>query len=213
MPARPPIANVIKVEYLWTQSGAPAANVLHLGYSSAPPSSTDLGSLANSFAALWSVNVPLMSTYCPPNTILDEVVCTDLSSDSSAIGSYVDGSAGSSVGQPLSAGSAFLVNWLITRRYRGGHPRTYWPAWTSNLIQTSTAWYAGTVSEMAEKMTALRSLVEHQTIGALTTTTLGAVSYYTGNSPRVAPIFESFVGFRVNGLVATQRRRIRSSSF
>lgn len=213
MPPLPPVAGVIKAELLWTQSGAPAANIFHIGYSTSPPSSADLASLAARFGGcITTLGWPLINMLSPEVELV-EVICTDLSSDSSNIGSASTHTAGSDDHPVISAGSAFLVNWLITRRYRGGHPRTYWPAPTSEFLSSQTTWSSGCLSDMATSMTAFLANLNGQTFGSLVTTQVGAVSYRTGDAPRVTPIFEPFVGYTLNGLVATQRRRIRSSSY
>ncbi len=210
MAPRPPIEHVVKVEVLWTQSAVHAANILHCGYTSSPPAASDLASLAS--AVHLSLKAHMQAWYTP-DTICTEVICTDLSSDTGNVGSDGTGWAGTSEGDPLSAGSAVLVNWQQARRYRGGKPRTYWPAGPSSILETASSLTSDAITVITNSMNALNYAVDGQEFGALITTVLGCVSYTDGKAPRVAPVWEPFTGFSVGTLIRTQRRRITASSF
>jgi len=210
MPARPSIANVIRIEVLWTQGGIPAANVLHLGYSSDPPAAADLAALAHQVIEELKSG---LQAYYTDDTTCTEVICTDLSSDSANVGSDSTAWTGTSEGVPVSAGSAFMVNWQQTRRYRGGKPRTYWPGFPANDLQTPSTWAVGAIGYMTAAITLFLANVQAFTHGSLVCTVLGCVSYVNGGEARVAPVWEPFTGFAVSGLIRTQRRRITASSF
>jgi len=210
MAVRPPIANVIKMEWTWTCSGVPLANILHVGYSSAPPIPGDLVDMAG------QAGVEIADFYLTalnPDYVLVEVICTDLSSDTGNVGSFSSGVAGSNSDPPISAGSSLMVNWQIARRYRGGKPRTYLPPMTSYRLATPSTWDETALSETSTFITNLRSAMEHTTYGDLVLTTLGAVSYVNAHVARVDPVFYPFTGFAIGNLVRTQRRRINSSTF
>ena len=210
MAPRPPVAGVIKVEILWTQGGIPAANILHAGYLSDPPSAADLATFAAAVQANLKAN---MQDLYGGQTVQTEVICTDLSSDSGYVGSASTPWTGSDVeSQFLSAGTAFLTNWEISRRYRGGKPRTYWPAFTSEALETQSTWGSGIVTSLNDAMASLTG-VFNDTYGALVLDGPGTVSYRSDNSARVDPVYEGFTGFSHGTLVRTQRRRITASSF
>lgn len=210
MAPRPPVANVIKVEILWTQGSIPAANVLHCGYSSAPPSAEDLATLAA--AVQTTLKDQLQASY-GGQTVQTEVICTDLSTDSGYVGSASTPWTGSDTeSQFISAGSAFLTNWEISRRYRGGKPRTYWPAVTSEAMETQSTWGSTIIGVFNTAMAALQATFV-ATYGSLVCSGIGCVSYRSDNSARVDPVYEPFTGFSHATLVRSQRRRITASSF
>jgi len=186
------------------------ANILHIGYSSAPPVAADLSSLAA--AVQTSLDTNLHTLYCAELT-QTEVIATDLSSDSAAVGSASVPWSGYVGTGFVSAGSAILVNWSIGRRYRGGKPRTYWPALPAVDLETPSTWSDGTVAAIVAAMTGFKADIEAHTFGDLVTTSLGCVSYRSGNLARVDPVFEPFTSFSVGTLVRSQRRRITASSF
>lgn len=210
MPARPPVAGVIRSEWLWTQSGVPAANVLHIGYSSAPPSVTDLTTLATDLQNFIS---SYLLAYVPVATIQTEVINTDLSSDTANVGVSSTPTAGAMAGSELSAQASLMINFTISRRYRGGKPRIYLPAGTSPGLATQSTWSSTYRYDLGLAWASMKSHVEGQTFGSLITTSFGCVSYRTGGAARVVPIFEPFVGYAINGVVRTQRRRLTASSF
>ena len=159
------------------------ANILHIGYSSAPPVAADLSSLAA--AVQTSLDTNLHTLYCAELT-QTEVIATDLSSDSAAVGSASVPWSGYVGTGFVSAGSAIL---------------------------TPSTWSDGTVAAIVAAMTGFKADIEAHTFGDLVTTSLGCVSYRSGNLARVDPIFEPFTSFSVGTLVRSQRRRITASSF
>jgi hypothetical protein len=188
----------------------PLANIYHVGYTGAAPVASDLVSFATAFAnVLVDKWIPsLNSAYT-----LDEVIVTDIASDSGQVGSYSSGAPGVNSDAPISAGSALLVNWQIIRRYRGGKPRTYLPPPTYNRLATPSTWDDSATGNAGVLAAALLALCSGGTFGAFVTTSLGCVSYRSGDAARVDPLFEPFTGYSVGSLVRTQRRRITASSF
>lgn len=71
---------------------------------------------------------------------LDETTIEDLTSSSGAVGSYANAIAGTMAGNPLPAGTAFLLNFHIARRYRGGKPRVYLPIGNTAEIGDDQDW-------------------------------------------------------------------------
>lgn len=198
------------MEFTWAQSGIPCANVMHIGYSGDPPVVADLNSFATTvFDAL----VSYVIAYISHDTQLQNVILTDLSSDSAAVGENPGSTDCTFSGDPISAGSATLLNFTILRRYRGGKPRLYLPAPGTAALETQSTWTSDFISGISGGWTSFLAHVQGITTGAFVTTTLGCVSYRNADAARVTPIFEPFVGFAVNGVVRSQRRRITASSF
>jgi hypothetical protein len=101
-----------------------------------------------------------------------------------------------------------VVSWLTTVYWRGGKPRTYIPG-------VVTADTTGANSLTSTEITALttaginfRSDINALTAGTITGTSLGFVSFSSGNAPRGTPLFFAFTGAKVHPRLGTQRRRL-----
>jgi hypothetical protein len=211
VPPLPDVADVIKIEFLWNQGGLPAANVFHWAYSGGPPAAADLVAFATVAAdSFWIES--LRADYSTVTELVG-IRMTDLSSSSGAVGEYDVSTAGLDGADSLPAQCAILLNFAITRRYRGGHPRMYLPpasrtwqgeinTWNAELLPVvSTAWtsLAGGLTGLTEGSTELGGQV--------------CVSYFDSGAPRVDPLVEPVTGFVVSGMIRTQRRRLTASSY
>src|ERR1700747_2316695 len=114
MPALPPVANNLKVDFNWTVGDDTNALVRqHWKYSGGPPLAADLvyfatqfdGYMANMLASLGGATVKLTS-----------VIVTDIASSSGAQGEFAGIDSGARAGSPLTAGSAAILNYHISRR-------------------------------------------------------------------------------------------------
>jgi hypothetical protein len=75
------------------------------------------------------------------NTVgMDSCMVTDLTTPASGQGSGGSAWVGSGGTALLAPGTAALVNHQISRRYRGGKPRTYLPLGVSSDVNTSGLW-------------------------------------------------------------------------
>lgn len=207
----PAVAGAVRVEILWTQEGIPCANILHLGYTGDPPDAGELAVLANAvFENFWSLDfAAIFST----GTTLVGIRCTDLSSDTGAVGEYTSGVTGTDATGFQPAQASMLVNFAISRRYRGGHPRMYLPGLGRSALDTASTWTSDAVSRASVAISAYISGIATVSFGANTVTGPIAISYRNANAPRVDPLVELITGGVVSGLLATQRRRIRASSY
>ena len=210
MPPRPPVPATIKAEVLWTQNSIPAANVLHVGYSSAAPIPADLVLLGEALSN--AIKGALQASYTPEH-ILTEVICTDIATDSGSVGSYsVPWLGTDSDADAISAGSSLMINWQQQRRYRGGKPRTYLPAGGASHMLTVSQWGPTQLASLAAAAVALQA-AGVGTYGELHCTGLGCVSYVYRGVARIDPIFEVFTGYTVSSFIRSQRRRVTASSF
>ena len=118
MPVRPPTPDTIKAEILWTQSGIPAANILHVGYDSGAPDAVDLASLATALSN--AIKGAIQGQY-GADTVCTGVTCTDIASDSGHVGSDVASWAGTGAGDNLSASREIILPYnarIALRRLR-----------------------------------------------------------------------------------------------
>ncbi len=211
MPPRPVVPDVIKVEFLWSQDGLPAANVKYVLYSGTAPTAGACSAIANVLGtAFWTTDI--QEGYAT-GTELTAVKVTDLASDTGAEGSYAGGWVGTQEGDSCPAGTCVLVNHVIGRRYRGGHPRTYYPAPGLEQMATPATWTDSTVTNWgaAEAAYALAASTfsESGCDGVYNVN----VSYETAGAPRVDPVVDQITGSVVSGTIRTQRRRYTASSY
>lgn len=211
MPALPPVPGVIKFELLWTQAGIPAANILHAQFTGGSPSGADLDAFCLDLDGAFWVN-PIKEDY-PASTVYVGSRATDLTTSSSATGEHSVGTAGTASDSAISAQACAMVNYSITRRYRGGHGRTYFPPFAWGALASTATWDSGVIADLAGAVADIQTVLSSATHGTTDLAGQCLVSYRTGNAPRVDPLVEPVTGYLVNGLVKTQRRRLTASSY
>ena len=213
MPPLPAAHHVIKCEIKFTdsQSARGLVNIFHVGYTGADISVTDLANFATQFDLL--VNNTL-TTFMTSSMTHDESVFTDLTSDTAPRVITTPGTAGGNAGARAPASAAAVVSWLIARRYRGGHPRTY----LGGLIASQIA-EPNTLAEpfRTNFQTAARNFVNNV---ALINVPGGQgfnlvnLSYYDKNvtpAPphlRPVPFTDQITGANVHSRLDSQRRRL-----
>lgn len=153
MPALPAVPNTLRIALRFSTTGILEAGVrFYYTYSGGPPTVGNLNTMSTDISAAFGTDLAgLMSN----DYHLIGVEITDLSSSTSAQGSWSGSVAGANSGHPPDIAVALLQNFTIARRFRGGKPRTYWPfgvagnlnsddvTWTSAFLGTAaTAWAA-----------------------------------------------------------------------
>jgi hypothetical protein len=211
VPRNPIVPNVLMIEFLWTQTGVPCANVMHAQYEGGPPSGADLEAIAEEIATAWWAEA-LYSIYSN-STVFVGIRITDLNSDTGAVGEFSEGGGGTGEEGTLPAQACVLTNITIARRYRGGHPRIYFPPPQWDTMDSATQWKSTTVSTFTTAVTALQASLSSASNGSTVLTSPVCVSYRDGDDWRVDNLVEPWTGFSVSPIVATQRRRVRSSSY
>jgi hypothetical protein len=137
---------------------------------------------------------------------------TDLTSDTAATATITVADPGLTGSAYNSIASAAVISWDISRRYRGGHPRTYVPGvpsgdivngdkladlYATDLQVNGQAWLTGVAAEV---------LVPVGPFAAVN------VSYYSGKARRITPVVDIITGCQVHGRLDTQRRRLGKES-
>lgn len=183
----PPVANVLKARILFRIGSKPTQGVRQFyRWSGTAPTSATLNTLAQDlynaivtagFATVASTKVKLTGT---------ELI--DLTSAMGATGSYEATTTGARAGVALPAADCFVSSYEITRRYRGGHPRSYWPLGT-DLDETGPQLFK------SASVTAFTTFVEDINTGFVGTsvggTTVGnhvAIAYYEGFTAVMNPL-------------------------
>jgi hypothetical protein len=109
----------------------------HATYSGSAPIAANLTAAAGS--VLDVVNTEWM-TLCHLSWTSGEVVCTDLTSETSPEGTASSPTAGSLGGGRLVGSTSLVVSRETGRRYRGGHSRVYLPFGDVTKLSSDAAW-------------------------------------------------------------------------
>lgn len=186
MPALPNVPQVIRVRMLWTIGSKEGQGVrFFYNYTGSAPTVTNLqsfGTTLNTAAdAQWANVLGVENTYT--GCILE-----DLTTPTSAVADVADSHAGSLSGDPVPAGAAFVTSYEIPTRYRGGHPRSYWPFGSGSEMTNNDIWSSTfTSTAQAAVATIIDSLVG-AIEGSTTIENHVAVSYYSGFTVVTNPI-------------------------
>lgn len=159
MPPLPPVPGGIRCHLKWTVGAD--VDVLpgfFFSYSGTAPTAAQLNTLCEGvFGEVGS----LLKAYWVDAYLLTEVIMEDISSDTGAGGTYSGSTAGTSGYGGLAAGSAFVLNFEIDRRYRGGKPKIFLPLGGFEVISSPQLWTGAFVTDI---VTAWNDLITY--IGA-----------------------------------------------
>lgn len=191
--------------YLW-------ANVGYLQYSGIAPAVADLQAIGTNIGNAWNTNV---APLCHANVTMNAVSLVDLTNRGAAIAS-ITGLAhpGTRAGSDNPNQVAIVISWKINRRYRGGHPRSYWPAGVAADITVGRTWTSTFQTLCTTNARAFRTALNAITYGS-STCKMVSVNFYTHDPTTGKPIYMSPVpppytiqdGI-AHGRVDTQRRRL-----
>ena len=201
----PPVAGVCKVEYSGNLGGIPYANLFHIAYSGPPPDQNAIDSLAGKMQNGWSVEfVPVVNT----SLVIQSTTVTDLSSNTGVIGVNNTVMPGSRAGQVGPNNCATVLSWAISRRYRGGHPRSYLgginAADMTSAIDIDPTYTALVQSAAA----AFLSSAKNPGGVPMTLTGLVCVHYRKGAAYLVPPLVDPITAVVAKVQIGTQRRRL-----
>ena len=223
MPPLPDYANVLRVRLGWTiGDDATAGTTLHFKWSGTAPTNAACATIASDiFTAAASNLVDL----CGSDRVLTSVTVQDLTSPTAGVGEHTGSEAGTDTGDPLPASACCVVTYGISRRYRGGKPRSYWPFGTATSLADSQHYGTGFATSVDGGLGSFFAAIN----GAITVDgcTVGAtcsVSYYEGftavqnpitgrwrnvpnvRSAAIAP--DTIAGLFVQTRIGSQRRRL-----
>lgn len=217
MTALPAVPNVVRVALEGEIDGMPWAGVQHWQFTPASGSLTNAqcNEIAGWFQAQWSAHIASETSV---SCSLVRVSVIDLTSSTSAIGENTTGGVGSVASAIVSPAAAVLNHKTIGRRYRGGHPRTYWPGITSD----QTAGNAGRTL-LAASVTNWEDVTDAFYNGVLTNVVADSacncvffaeccVHYFSEGALLPVPTVDLITARGIEPNLATQRRRLRRST-
>lgn len=222
MPPLPAVTNVLRVRLVGTLGDLPdAGNRFYIAFSGSNPTVAELVTFCTAVGTAWNGNIsPLVdATYT-----LTEVIAEDLTSSSAAVGNAAVSHIGTRSGAGVPGSTCLVVNYDISRRYRGGHPRGYYFAGVAGDLATDQEWSSAFIASAQTNFTNFfASIFAAGWSGAGTlqqvnvsfyesfTTVLNPVTGRTKNPPKVrtavpTPDIVTAVTPRVR--IGSQRRRL-----
>lgn len=182
------------------------------------PTPSDLDAWCSAAKTAYDGRLPPMYH---PNVVLTAIEAEDLSSSTSATGAFAASTAGTRTGGQLPAGTALVMSKQISRRYRGGKPRSYLNCGTDTDLQTPQTWTTAFTATILTHWEGFIADCEAIAVGAITGAESINIGYYHGFTnflypsgrykaiPTVltVPHIDTILGYKVNPNVASQRRR------
>lgn len=222
MPPLPVVPNVIKVITHYSVGlDTSALCRQYFSYSGGPPTAADLNALATNIRTTWATNIaPLYYN----GGGLGTVICQDLASATGATGTDTTNASGTRTGSPLPRSTAMLINHVVSRRYRGGKPRSYLPLGAAADIVAGGGWNSTFTNTCSTNYAAWIAAIVGYTHGSTTIAAHVNVSYYSGftvvtnpttgraknvSKLRGTPLVDTITSSIANGVPANQRRRNR----
>lgn len=146
-------------------------------WSGSTPTGTSLSALAATLLADAVTNLaPATST----NVTYSGAILEDLTSDMGAVGEAAGTHPGSRSGTLLPADTCFVGSYEITRRYRGGHPRSYFPFGVEADLENDQQWTPTAVTEFTTAVNDWIAGFVGQSSGGVTIGAHTTVGYYHG---------------------------------
>lgn len=215
MPALPPVPGVLRLRLIGTKNTNPWNAVQYARYTGSPPSDADLQTVGTSVGTAWNNALAQIHS----NTVaLAQVEVTDLSALDAGVGIATTAHPGLRAGASTSNQVAMVASYKIHVRYRGGHPRTYYPAGVLADIQNGNTWVGAFITLAQGAVTDYVGNINAIQLGG-GPLTFCAVSFYGGAPPvngesvlRATPLVFTVTSVQVHPRVDTMRSRLGKES-
>lgn len=181
----PPVPGVFKLRFFYDLHGFGGTNILHFSYTGGPPDAATCASFATDGQVAWGSTI---STNFDPHVALVGTDVTDLSSDTGASGQDLTTHAGTDGSGPMMCQIATVTKYPVSLRYRGGHPKTFWPPMAYGNTADWSNWTSGAAGSFGLGVGSLIAGVVGKTHGSTTCTGHVAVSYFLAHTPRLVPL-------------------------
>jgi hypothetical protein len=221
VPVLPDVAKVVRVACSGTDSlGGLWLTRFFVSYSGTAPVSADLATFDAAVNTAWGTNLkPLHGN----DTVLTQIESVDLSTVTGAVDISAVTQQGTRAGTYIPGSAALVSSYKISRRYRGGHPRGYWPFGMTGDVANPTTWATAFQTACNTGLNAFFTAVLAAGWSGAGTLLHVNVSYYKGftvvvnpttgrarNVPtlRVTPVVDTITAQQARISIGTQRRRI-----
>lgn len=221
MPALPDVPKVLRVACSGTSGGGEVwLTRFYVQYQASAPTPPNVVTFCNGVITSWVAHI---SPELTPNKDLTQVEVTDLSSPTSSIGLVATSNPGTRTGAWLPPAVCVVSSYTVSRRYRGGHPRGYFPAGSETDVDTNGQWADLFVTEFTLAVRNFFTDVLAINWGTSEGFLHVNVSYYEGftvvtdpitgrarNVPKLrtgGPAIDNIVTSSARKVIGTQRRR------
>lgn len=204
MPPLPAAAQVLKVRYVGVRTQTPWNCIMYGHYTGSAPTNPQLVAYGTALGNAWNTNI---APLCGVDVSLEEVDVVDLTSATSQSGTVASVHPGTRTGGGLGAQVALVSSWIAPLRYRGGHPRNYWPGGTAADLATPATWINASLTQFENGFAAFLTAINAINAGT-SPVQFGLLSYHTGHVLRPTPLFVAYTGVTVHPRLDTQRRRL-----
>jgi hypothetical protein len=185
MPALPPVQGVVRLRLIGTTSGQPWNAVQHATYTGTPPTDTQCRDIGTAVGTAWNEALALIHS---TTVALVNVEVTDLSDPTAGVGFASTAHSGlKSAAAILPLNAALVASYKIHVRYRGGHPRTYWPAGVAADVNSGRLWVDAFRTQAQAACTDYVGNINQISAGA-GLLTFCTVSYYLGKDAQDRPL-------------------------
>jgi len=205
MPPLPFADQVLKFEFITNLQIGQAVNIFHAKYTGGPPANADLETFYTANSAV------LLRPYIHNLAVdyeLASIKITDLTSDTSAAIEVSPAVAGTNGGSGIPQSASVLMSYIVARRYRGGHARSYLPFGTDADLANNVTWSGTFTTNVSNDMTAFVNAINAYSGSGLTSLTFGQLSYVSAGARRATPVFDPALIGAVRPRICTQRRRL-----
>ena len=222
MPALPDVPKTIKVAAIWSDGvNTDIVTRWYETYTGSAPSSSQLTTFCGDVHTAIATNLGYATS-----EVLDlgRVHAIDLSSPTGAEGDDATSTAGTNTDPPNALDVAQVVSYEIARRYRGGHPRGYWPLGSAVALDNPQRWDPTYLASIQTNMGVVFAAVASAVWSGGGTLQHSNVSYFNGftvitdpitgrarNVPtvRVTPLIDAVTSYIARSHIGTQRRRLQ----
>lgn len=204
MPPLPPAAQIVLVRIKGVFGTQPWNVIQHLQYTGPAPTVADLQTVATSVNSAFNTNY---ASLMPVGVSVTGIDLADLTNPAAAAASVSTTVTGTRAGTIMPASTCIVVSWIINVRYRGGHPRSYYPFGVAADTQSVRAWTTAFVTSVNNASTAYRTALNAISVSG-TTYKMAVVSYVHNNAPRPTPVPFTVQSNVTHARIDTQRRRL-----
>jgi hypothetical protein len=162
---------------------------LFYAYSGTPPTAANCNTFASQLLGYASDNLPpIMSA----SNVVTGAIVEDLSSVTGGVGEASGSYPGTLATPDLPSQTAFVSSYEIPVRYRGGHPRSYWPFGTAAELSDENTWTTAFVDSVQSYTNTVIAGMVGQQAGSTTISAHIAISYFAGFTPVQNPLTKRY---------------------
>ncbi len=201
----PNVANCIKFSLNGTWTGQPWANIFHVLYTGGPPTAADMASLCNGMATNYHDQ---FMQQMPASVTLDHTKGTDLTSLTSAQADPATPRVGSHAAAFTVPNSVALgVEWAIATRYRGGHPKTFFPGIPNGSLTDPITWDSTFLATFQTLVNTFLLGIPFINSGTTVLDQMCCVHYVKGKVNLAVPTIDRITAGGVKSMIYSQRGR------